>query len=520
MENPPFNPAVTSGAHESLWLASETQQDYPALSGNTATEVLVVGGGIAGLTTAYCLAQAGKRVIVIDDGNIGSGESGRTTAQISYALDDRYYDLENIFNKEKAALAAQSHMVALNWIANTVETENIPCDFTRVDGYLFLHQSDKEENLDKEYDATRSVGLPTQMVTSIPGIENAPERAILFPEQGQFHIIKYLNGLAAAIVRMGGKIYSKTRAEEVTKEGAKANGFDISADHIVVATNTPINDMFTMHTKQSPYRSYVLAGKVKKGALPYAMWWDTGDQDSKWPSFPYHYVRLAAFNEEYDLLVSGGEDHKTGQADAEGISEEQRYLNLESWTRQHFPQMEAIEYHWSGQVMEPVDGLAFLGKNPGDENIYIITGDSGNGMTHGTLGGLIICDLIRGLQNPYAELYDPARITLSAASTFVKEQANVFKQYLDLLTPEALKKAEDLAPGTGGILTSGLSKKAVYRDETGKLEIFSALCPHMGCVVQWNGDEKSFDCPCHGSRFDCGGHVLNGPAISDLKKEI
>jgi len=509
--------AITSGANESFWIATVPGLQFSKLSENKTTDVLIIGGGIAGLTSAYMLLKAGRTVLLVEDGFIGSGESGRTTAHLASALDDRYYYLENTFGKEDSKLAAESHTAAVQMIASIVETEKIDCAFRYVDGYLFLHPSDKEENLDREYEATQRAGLQTSLEDSIPGIaEGQQRRGLRFGNQAQFHVMDYLNGLAESIIDLGGEIYTETRAEEISKHGAKANGFTIEAKHIVVATNTPANDLFTIHTKQHPYRSYVIGCKVKKGALPYQLWWDTGDADSMWVSQPYHYVRLENLDENYDLLISGGEDHKTGQADEEHIPEAQRYEILEKWTREHFPQIEDVVYRWSGQVMEPVDSLGYMGKNPGDENIYIITGDSGNGMTHATIGAKIITDLISGIPNPWEKLYSPSRITLNVAGDYLKETGNMAKQYLDLLTPSDLKAAADLQPGEGGVMTSGLSKIAVYVDEQNTLHKFSAICPHLGCVVKWNPDEKSFDCPCHGSRFNCKGTVMNGPAKTGL----
>jgi len=508
----------SSGYNTTFWLDSEPAIAFDSLKQNTHTEVLVIGGGISGLTTAYKLLRAGKQVIVVEDGNIGSGESGRTTAHLTCALDDRYSSFEEMFCKEHSKLIAESHMEAIRFIENTVKLEKIDCHFKTVDGYLFLHPTDKAENLSKEYEATKNAGLITSMTSNIPGIV-LPEgqQAIQFSQQAQFHVMKYLNGLGQAITKMGGRIFTQTKVTDIDKWGAKANGFAVLADQIVVATNSPINDIVTMHTKQAAYRTYVVAGKVAKGNLPYALWWDTGDQNSKWITLPYHYVRLEEYDDQYDLLIVGGEDHKTGQADDEGIPEEDRYSRLEEWARKHFPGIESVEYRWSGQVLEPVDSLAFIGKNPGDDNIYIITGDSGNGMTHGTLGAIIITDLITGVVNRYEKIYDPSRITLKTATDFVHENKNVAAQYLDWFRPGDIKEAEALRAGDGGIVSTGLTKTAVYRDEQQQLHAFSAVCPHLGCIVQWNADEKSFDCPCHGSRFTCDGKVINGPATSDLK---
>lgn len=509
--------SITSGEKLPFWIDSAPLLAYGKLQNDIETEVLVIGGGIAGLTTAYLLSRSGKQVTLVEDGLLGSGETGRTTAHLTCALDDRYYYLEETFGAESAKLAAESHQAAIRLIEEIVQHENIDCSFRPVDGYLFSHPSDDPENLEKELDATQKTNLETAMVNSTPGIANGNSlRSIHFPNQAQFHILYYLEGLAQAIVRNGGFIYTETQAENITREGAKANGHQISARHIVVATNSPINDMVTMHTKQHAYRTYVIGCKVKKGTLPYALWWDTGDNRSRWVAKPYHYVRLEPFDENYDLLISGGEDHKTGQADAENIPETQRYELLENWTKQHFPEAGDISYRWSGQVMEPIDGLGYMGKNPGDDNIYIITGDSGNGMTHTTIGAMIINDSIQGIENKWEKLYDPSRITLKATVDYLKEVGNMAAQYADWITPSDVKSMDELRPGEGGVLTSGVKKIALYRDHEKHLHAYSAVCPHLGCIVQWNNDEKTFDCPCHGSRFSCDGNVINGPAQSGL----
>ena len=511
------NSSISSGENVSFWIDSTSIIAFNTPDQNNDTEVLVIGGGIAGLTTAYNLVKAGKKVIVVEDGFIGSGETGRTTAHLTCALDDRYYYLESTFGKEASKLAAESHSKAIDEIEKNINDLNIDCSFKRVNGYLFLHPSDKKENLKKEFEATQTAGINTnflKVTPTITGGENIP--SIVFNNQAQFHVLHYLKGLADAITALGGIIYTEARAENITKHGAEVNGFTFSAQHIVVATNTPVNDTLTMHTKQAAYRSYVIAGKVPKGILPYSLWWDTGDLNSKWVAQPYHYVRLENFDDQYDLLISGGEDHKTGQEDEENISATERYERLESWTRNYFPQLEDITYRWSGQIMEPVDGLGFMGKNPGDDTIYIITGDSGNGMTHATIGARIISDLILGIKNKWEDLYSPSRITLKAAGDFLKEAGNMASQYLDWIKGSDLKNTADLPAGEGGVLSSGLQKIAVYRDYDNTLRAFSAVCPHLGCIVNWNADEKSFDCPCHGSRFSTDGTVTNGPSKTDL----
>ncbi|MBA3648144.1 MAG: FAD-dependent oxidoreductase [Chitinophagales bacterium] len=510
------NDEITSGEHISFWIDSTESIVFETLKQDISTDVLVIGGGIAGLTTAYCLLQSGKKVTLIEDGFIGSGESGRTTAHLANALDDRYYEIEKLFGKEKSRLAAESHTAAIQWIENTVIKEHIDCNFKRVNGYLFLHPSDKFESLEKELEATHNAGINTQLLDHIPNLPSVGGKCILFPQQGQFHILHYLKGLAESIVRQRGKIYTQTHATEISEKGCRANGYKIAANQIVVATNTPVNDLVTIHTRQFPYRTYVIAGKVLKTQLTPALWWDTGDQNSTWNSQPYHYVRLEDFDDEYYLLLSGGEDHKTGQADKENIAEEDRHKILERWTREKFPMLEEILYRWSGQVMEPLDSMAFIGRNPGDQNVFIITGDSGNGMTHGTLGGIIISDLINNKENTWAHLYKPNRTTLKIAGEYIKEAASMAAQYIDWVKKGGINSIQELKKDEGAVINLHMKKVAVYRDENEELYAYSAVCPHLGCILQWNADERSFDCPCHGSRFTKYGRVINGPATSDL----
>jgi len=259
-----------------------------------------------------------------------------------------------------------------------------------------------------------------------------------------------------------------------------------------------------MHTKQAPYRTYVIAVRIPDGAVAPALYWDTRN--------PYHYVRLTRDTNGEPLLIVGGEDHKTGQAD----DLERRFGALLEWTRRLFPMAGDIAYRWSGQVLEPNDYMAFIGKNPGDDNVYIATGDSGNGMTHGTIAGMLIPDLILGTPNRWAKLYDPARVTLRSAGPFVKENANVAAQYADWVTPGEVSSPDDVEPGSGAVMRQGTKKFAVYRDDAGALHIRSAVCTHLYCIVDWNSVEKTWDCPCHGSRFDKTGKVQNGPANVDL----
>jgi len=489
--------------HESIWSATAALPECGSVEENVHVDVCVIGGGIAGLSTAYHLCKAGRSVAVIDDGPLASGMTRMTTGHLTNMLDDRYFELEKLHGEESMRIAADSHTAAIESIDEIVRREGIDCDFSRLDGYLFLAAGDKPETLDRELDAAHRAGLKgVERVARAPFEWNTGP-ALRFPRQGQFHPLKYLAGLAQVIRRDGGRIFCHSHADHV--EGgvpalAHVGRHIVTADAIVVATNVPINNLLAIHTKQAPYMTYVVGARVPAGSVPKVLAWDTGD--------PYHYIRL-----QDDVLIVGGEDHKSGQA----TDSPQRYRKLEAWARSRFPAMGEVEFMWGGQVMEPADFLAFIGRNPMDhDNIFVATGDSGMGLTHGTIAGILLCDLIVGRTNPWEKLYSPSRVPLKAAADLAREDLNMAAQYGDWLTAGDVKSVDDIARDSGAIVRRGLEKLAVYRDASGALHECHAACPHLGCIVQWNPGEKTWDCPCHGSRFDAHGHVMNGPANRDL----
>jgi glycine/D-amino acid oxidase-like deaminating enzyme/nitrite reductase/ring-hydroxylating ferredoxin subunit len=496
----------------SVWAATAQVPAFSPLSSDTSADVCVVGAGIAGLTTAYLLTQVGKSVVVLDDGAIGSGMTGVTTAHLTNAIDDRYFHIEQLHGERGARLAGESQTAAIDRIESIVTRERIACDFIRLDGYLFCAPEHGEDVLDRELAAAHRAGL-----LNVAKIERAPLAfdtgpCLRFPHQAQFHPLKYLSGVAQAIERAGGRIYAGTHATRVTggdHATVETERGTVSAGHIVVATNVPINDMVVIHTKQAPYMTYVVGARVPRNAVTAALYWDTGD--------PYHYVRLQPIDADHDLLIVGGEDHKSGQAD----DIEQRHPRLEAWARERFPSMGEVLYTWAGQVMETADGLAFIGRNPMDHhNVYAVTGDSGQGMTHGTIAGMLITDLILGRSNAWESLYDPGRVTLRAVTDYVKENLNVASQYADYVTGGDVESVDQIAKDSGAVIRRGVLKVAVYRDATGEVHERSAVCTHLGCIVAWNPVEKTWDCPCHGSRFEKFGGVLNGPANVGLTKTL
>jgi glycine/D-amino acid oxidase-like deaminating enzyme/nitrite reductase/ring-hydroxylating ferredoxin subunit len=496
----------------SLWAGTADVPGRPSLAGDLATDVCIVGAGIAGLTTAYLLTREGRQVVVVDDGPIGGGETGRTTAHLASALDDRFYRLEHLHGESGARLAAESHSAAIDRIEAIAEAERIACDFERLDGYLFVAPGESTDELEREAEAAGHAGLEVERVARAPidSFDTGP--ALRFARQAQFHPLLYLAGLARAVLNAGGQIYSGVHVEEF--EGGRhahvktATGRQVKAKAIVVATGTPVNDRLVIHTKQAAYRSYVVGLEVPAGRVTRALYWDTAD--------PYHYLRIQSLGAgRPDVLIVGGEDHRTGQAD----DTEQRWARLERWTRERFPMAQAVSHRWSGQVLEPADGLAFIGRNPMDkDNVLIVTGDSGHGMTHGTIAGILLTDILQGRENPWADLYDPGRTTARAAKDYVSELTKSSVAYGKWVTPGEVSSPSEIAPGEGGIIRRGLHKVAVYRDPMGVVVELSAVCTHLGCIVEWNTSEKSWDCPCHGSRFAPDGRVLNGPAKKALPR--
>ena len=499
---------MTSTSVRSLafWHDGVQSPAYLPLRDKVTADVCVIGGGIAGLTTARLLSQAGLSVAVLEAIDLTAGETSRSTAHIAVP-DDRYSELEKSFGAEGARQIADSFAHAADLIESIVAESHLACDFERLDGYLVSCESDPLAALRQEQQAAQRAGVACELLTSAPELEEFGP-ALCFSRQAQFHPLKYIVGLAESLPRTTA-IYCGTRATHVEETAAGVTvrtegGGVVSAGAAVVATNTPFNERLGIHLRQYAYQTYAIAAPIRKGSLPRMLFWDDGD--------PYHYVRLAPFDAEHDVLIVGGEDHKTG----EGPHADEPFLRLEEWTRRHFKSVGPIQWRWSGEIMEPMDAIANLGREPGSRNIYLITGDSGNGITHSTIGARIVSDLILDRGTPYP-VYDPSRSRYQHAMEFAKEQADIAAHYGDWLTGGDADDASAIDHDSGAIIRRGLRKYAVYRDSQGDLYVNSATCPHMGCVVQWNAVEKTWDCPCHGSRFTAHGALLHGPADRRLR---
>jgi glycine/D-amino acid oxidase-like deaminating enzyme/nitrite reductase/ring-hydroxylating ferredoxin subunit len=506
--------APETAEHRAPWHLPEKIARPLPLNEDVSADVCVIGAGMAGLLCALELAERGHSVVVVDRSGLGSGDTGATSAHLTAVLDNRYFELEKMHGEDAARLIAASHMRGIAHLERVANKYGIECDFRRVSGFLCAASDDQEKQLVIEHSAASRAGLHCQLVRRSPlALTTGP--ALHVPRQAQFDPLAFLAGVARALREKAVRIYAPATVVELDSHSSKettllttTEGASIRARHVVVATHTPVNDVAALHTKQAPYRSYVIALESESGSGHPHLAWDMED--------PYHYARYGRDSKtQREVLIVGGNDHRVGQ----GSDSQANLGTLEAWARERFPSAGRLVCQWSGQVFEPSDGLAFIGKNPGDDHVFILTGFSGNGMTYSGLGAELIADLIEGESHPYAELYTPSRkpASTSAISDFIKENWNTAAQYADWVAPADVSKLEEIPRGEGAVMRRGLRRVAVYVDEAGRAHELSATCPHLAGVVSWNSAEKSWDCPCHGSRFDCHGKVITGPAVSDLE---
>jgi glycine/D-amino acid oxidase-like deaminating enzyme/nitrite reductase/ring-hydroxylating ferredoxin subunit len=491
----------------SLWIATTPETSYPALAGELEVDVAIVGAGLTGLVAAWLLTSGGKRVAVLEQGRIVSGETGHTTAHVTELVDTRYQVIERDFGHDGARLVARSSHEAIDWIERTADTLGIACGFERVPAYLYTERAGDISFLRKEFGAADRAGVPVELVDDVP-LPFPTAGGLRVARQAQFHPRAFLLPLAERIVARGGRIFEMTHMTGVTDGEpcvVETRNGTVRARDVIVAAHVPANNWAALITKLPAYRTYAIG--ARGGApIPRGLYWDTDD--------PYHYTRTQP-TPDGEVLIVGGEDHKTG-TEAETL---QHFESLLEYARSHFG-VEQAEYRWSGQIIEPVDGLPFIGLNTASAHVYVAAGYSGNGMTWATVAGQLTSDLVLRQPNPYAELYKATRVKpLAAAKDFITENIDFPKHLVRDRATNADVQGDNpalVAKGMGRLIAIGGVKYAVYRAEDGQLHSLSPICPHMHCDVAWNDAERSWDCPCHGSRFTATGEVLNGPAVTNM----
>lgn len=498
------------GARTSLWQGTTEAFKSASMINSKTFDVVIAGGGITGVTLALQLQQHGMKCVILEAQTLGFGTTGGTTAHLNTLLDTPYSKIIKDFGVDNARLVASSTRAAIQLVKDNIEEFNIDCGFGETSGYLFAQNDDQVKELEAIHDSCLDVGVSAEFTSDVPLVVPY-KKAIRIPNQAKFHPLRYLHGLAAAFQTRGGVIIEHCRVlnakgesdNDVIVETSQGN---FQAKSLVYATHIPIG-VNLLHLRCAPYRSYAIAVKLADGAsYPEGLIYDMYD--------PYHYYRTQNIDGE-DYLIVGGEDHKTG----EEVNTNGSFLKLESHVRSHF-EVSEIAYRWSSQYYEPVDGLPYIGHLPGNpKNVFVATGYGGNGITYSHVAALLLRGLVLKHESPYSELFNPGRVKPVAGFTeFIKHNADVVKQFVGKwFGHEDLQSLAALAPGEGKIVKYEDQTLGLYKDEKGVLHAVNPACTHMKCAVAWNVAEQSWDCPCHGARYNCDGEVLNGPASKDLE---
>ena len=499
------------GGAESPW-----QKGLPGVSPEAVNDIdtiydcLVVGAGITGITAGLMLQKAGKHTLIVEAHTVGFGTTSGTSSHINTFADTTYTEAKTAFGEDGAKLFSKAVNEGAGIISAYVKEFNIDCDYETKAGYIYAEDDDQAKDLQKLYDGAVLVGVPIEFIKDVP-VPIPFKSAVKMDGQAQFNPMKYLKALEAEYLKAGGKIAEHTMAQKVKSEDGiheveTSNQTSLRAKSLIFATHIPPG-LTPFSFECAPYRSYVIGVKLKDdSAYSDALIYDLED--------PYHYIRTHLIDGQ-KLLLAGGNDHKTGHGDPE-----QSMADLEAYVSKYYD-VASVEYRWSSQYYIPADGLPYIGKMPlmGD-GVYCATGFNGNGMMLGSISAKIMSDMVCGVESPYEKLFDPSRIKpVDGFADLVKENADV--AYHFIADRFSLKKADsfnDIAPGTGKVVEVDGKKVAAFRDKAGEVHALSPVCPHAKCIVNWNQEETSWDCPCHGARFDIDGTVLNGPVEHNLEK--
>ncbi|WP_138751647.1 FAD-dependent oxidoreductase [Paenibacillus sinopodophylli] len=495
---------------KSLWIYSKDNSDeYASLEQNIETDITVVGGGISGITTAYVLAKEGFKVVLVEAGRLLGGTTGHTTAKITAQHDLIYDELIGSEGKEKALLYYKANEEALQFVKQTIEAEKIECGFSTQDSYVYSETEEYITKLEQEMSAYTSLGINGALVDRIP-LQLPVKAAVVMYDQAQFHPLQYLSALVARFVEAGGIVYENTTAVDVETgplpEVIMSRGHRIKCKHVVSCTHFPFYDGHGFYfARMHADRSYVLGIRAVENLIE-GMYLSAGD--------PKRSIRYADSAEHGKLLIIGGQSHKTGQ----GICTINHYEQLQRFAEQHF-RIEEIVYRWSAQDLTTGDKLPYIGRiTASSPNVYIATGYRKWGMTNGTAAALLIKDLIMERDNDFQHVFTPSRpMSGGTIKSLIVDNLDVAMHLIEGKLELVNKHPEDLANDEGCIVRLHGKRAGAYKDDEGKLYLVDTTCTHMGCEVEWNNGERTWDCPCHGSRFAINGDVIEGPAEEPLK---